>query len=197
MRDFKLNFRRHFFSGLLVVVPVAITFWILQAIFLSLDNILRPILEPRIGYWPLGLGIVFVIVFIWLTGLLASNFFISRFLKIGESLVYKIPIAKVVYSAVKQILETFARNEKQSFKRVVLVEYPSAGIWSVGFVNGETQLPGMEEKKLNILIFASLNPSSGYFILVPESKTIPLNISVEDGLKWTVSGGIVKPSRII
>ncbi|MCB0282296.1 MAG: DUF502 domain-containing protein [Calditrichae bacterium] len=197
MKDFKLNFKRHFFSGLLVVVPVAITFWILEAIFLALDNILRPILEPQLGYWPLGLGIVFAFAFVWLIGLMASNFFVSRFLKMGESFVYKIPIAKVVYSAVKQILETFARNEKQSFKRVVLVEYPSPGIWSVGFVNGETSIPGHDEKKLNILIFASLNPSSGYFILVPESKTIPLNISVEDGLKWTVSGGIVKPGKIL
>ena len=197
MKDFKLNFKRHFFSGLLVVVPVAITFWILEAIFLALDNILRPILEPQLGYWPLGLGIVFAFAFVWLIGLMASNFFVSRFLKMGESFVYKIPIAKVVYSAVKQILETFARNEKQSFKRVVLVEYPSPGIWSVGFVNGEASIPGHDEKKLNILIFASLNPSSGYFILVPESKTIPLNISVEDGLKWTVSGGIVKPGKIL
>lgn len=196
MDSLKLKFRRYFFSGLLVVVPIAITFWTLRAVFLWLDDILRPSLEPTLGYWPLGLGIIILLIFIWVVGLLANNFLIGRFFKIGESILYKIPIAKVVYTAVKQILNTFAQNEKQSFKRVVLVEYPGPGIWSVGFVNGETIFPNTTEKKLNILIFASLNPASGFFILVPESKTVPLDISVEEGLKWTVSGGIVKPDQL-
>jgi len=196
MGEIKIKIRRYFFSGIMVVVPLAITFWVLASIFSWLDNLFRPILEPQLGYWPLGLGILFAFIFVWLVGLVTSNFVFRRAMHYGETLLYKIPIAKVVYSAVKQILQTFAQNEKQSFKRVVLVEYPGPGILSVGFVNGETLIPGDPEPKLNILVFASLNPASGFFILVPESKTIPLNISVEDGIKWTVSGGIVQPQKI-
>ncbi len=187
------HFKRYFLSGLLVIVPLVITFIVLESIFLWLDNLSRPILEPYLGFWFLGFGIALTLIFVWIVGILANLLIVKKALAIGEKILYRIPVAKVIYSVVKQLLETFAHSEKQSFKRVVLVEYPEKDIWSVGFVNGELFIPGDDEKKLNILVFAALNPTSGFFILVPEHKTKPINITVEEGLKWVVSGGIVKP----
>ena len=86
--------------------------------------------------------------------------------------------------------------EKQYFQKVLAVEYPGKDIWSIGFVNGDILLPGEMEKKINILILTSINPASGFFIMVPESKTIPLDISVEEGMKWVISGGIIKPEGL-
>ncbi|MGD9899213.1 MAG: DUF502 domain-containing protein [Calditrichaceae bacterium] len=182
-------------SGVLIVVPLVITFIVIKAIFISLDNLIRPVLEPFLGFWPIGIGLVITIILIWFIGLLTSNILIGRLLIWGEKLMYKIPIAKVVYSASKQLMETFSKKEKQSFQRVVFVEYPGEGIWSVGFVNGEIMFPGESVKKLNVLVLAAINPTSGFFIMVPENKTIPLNISVEEGMKWVVSGGIIKPDK--
>jgi len=193
MRNLFTYLKKYLFAGIIVVVPLAITIIVLNAIFVSLDDFVRPFLEPKLGFWTVGMGLIITIVFILLIGLLTNNIVVKRFVNFGEQILFKIPIAKLIYSAVKQLLETFSANEKQYFQSVVAVEYPGPGIWSIGFVNGEIQLPGEIEKKINLLVLASINPTSGFFIMVPESKTIPLDISVEEGMKWVISGGIIKP----
>jgi len=196
MKTILSNLKSALISGLLVVIPLVITILVLKSIITSVDNIFRPFLEPELGFWPHGLGILITFLIILLAGLLVSNIIIKRVVQFGENLLYKIPIAKVIYSAVKQLLETVSKTEKQSFQRVVLVEYPSSDIWSVGFVNGEMYFKNEAEKKLKILVLASINPTSGFFIIVPESKTIPINISVEDGMKWVITGGLIKPDGL-
>ncbi len=196
MRKFISKLKGYLLSGILVVVPLVITFFVLKSILISLDNIIRPYLEPQLGFWPIGMGILITLVVISLIGLLTKNIVIRKFLILGEQVLYKIPVAKIIYSAVKQILETFSKSEKQSFQRVVLVEYPCANIWSIGFVNGEIYLPGDTVKKLNILVLAAINPTSGFFIMAPENKTIALDISVEEAMKWVISGGILKPQGL-
>ena len=196
MRKFISKLKGYLISGILVVVPLVITFFVLKSILISLDNIIRPYLEPQLGFWPIGMGILIMLVVISLIGLLTKNIVIRKLLILGEQVLYKIPVAKIIYSAVKQILETFSKSEKQSFQRVVLVEYPCANIWSIGFVNGEIYLPGDTVKKLNILVLAAINPTSGFFIMAPENKTIALDISVEEAMKWVISGGILKPQGL-
>lgn len=197
MRSILTYFKKYLFAGIIVVVPLAITIIVLKSIFVSLDDFVRPFLEPKLGFWTVGMGLIITIVFILIIGLLTNNIIVKRLVNFGEKILFKIPIAKLIYSAVKQLLETFSANEKQYFQSVVAVEYPGPGIWSIGFVNGEILLPGEIEKKINLLIMASINPTSGFFIMVPESKTIPLNISVEEGMKWVISGGIIKPKSFI
>lgn len=192
----RIKFRNHFFAGLLVLVPLVITILVLRSVFLYLDNFLRPLLEPRLGFWPTGLGLIIMVLLIWLVGLLAGNMLISRAIHLGEKIMFRIPVAKLIYSAIKQLMETLSPEKKQSFQRVVLVEYPGKDLWSVGFVNGEIKLPGEAVKRLNVLIVAAINPASGFLVIVPEDKTIPLSISVEEGLKWVVSGGIIKPELL-
>ncbi len=196
MREFISKLKGYLISGILVIVPLVITFFVLKSILISLDNIIRPYLEPQLGFWPIGMGVLIMLVVISLIGLLTKNIVIRKFLILGEQVLYKIPVAKIIYSAVKQILETFSKSEKQSFQRVVLVEYPCSNIWSIGFVNGETCLPGDTVKKLNILVLAAINPTSGFFIMAPENKTIALDISVEEAMKWVISGGILKPQKL-
>ncbi|MEJ2542604.1 MAG: DUF502 domain-containing protein [Calditrichaceae bacterium] len=193
MKKLLSHFKNYILAGIVVVVPLAITIIVLKNLFIYLDEIARPYLEPWLGFWPIGMGLLITIVLIFFIGLLTNNIVVKRLVGFGENILLKIPIAKLIYSAVKQLLETFSASDKQYFQRVVAVEYPSKDIWSIGFVNGESFLPGQVEKKINILILTSINPASGFFIMVPKNKTIPLNISVEEGMKWVISGGIIKP----
>ena len=196
MKNLATHLKNYLFAGIVVVVPLAITILVLKSIFISLDEFVRPFFEPYIGFWTVGMGLVVTFVFILIIGVLTSNIIVKRAVNFSEKILFKIPVAKLIYSAVKQLLETFSASEKQYFQSVVAVEYPGSGIWSVGFVNGDVKLPGDQERKLNVLVLASINPTSGFFIMVPESKTIPLNIKVEDGMKWVISGGIIKPRNL-
>ncbi len=191
----KKKLKRYFFSGIFIVVPVIITFWVLKALFIFFDGLIKPYLEPQIGFWVSGLGIIITIILILLVGVAARNIMFRNTLILGEKILYKLPIVKVVYSSVKQIMQTFSGGE-HPFQRVVLLEYPKEGVWSVGFVNGETFIPGDSVKKLNVLVLAAINPTSGFFVMIEEDKTIPLDIKVEDGIKWVVSGGIVTPETV-
>ena len=193
MKKLLSHLKKYLLAGVVVVVPLAITIIVLKNLFLYLDEFARPYLEPWLGFWPVGMGLLITIAIILLIGLLTNNIVVKRLVGFGEMILLKIPVAKLIYSAVKQLLETFSASDKQYFQRVVAVEYPSKDIWSIGFVNGETILPGDIEKKINILILTSINPASGFFIMVPEQKTILLDISVEEGMKWVISGGIIKP----
>ena len=197
--SFKRHFRKSIFSGLLIIVPLVITVLVIKAIFNFLDNLLLPYLQPYVGQWiriP-GVGIIITFVGIYFIGLMLSNFIGKKFVQKGELFLLKIPIAKSIYGSVKQIIETFSfKEEDQSGKKVVMVEYPKENVWSVGLVNGEIMHPTSKEKMYSILILASINPTSGFFIMVPQHKAIDLNLTVEEAMKWIVSGGIVTPDQL-
>jgi uncharacterized membrane protein len=191
----KKHAKNYFLSGILVIIPVVITILVIRAIFTFFDELLLPFLMPQLGYWVPGIGIIITIIGIYLIGILVTNFVGKKFISIGERIVLKIPIAKSIYGSVKQILETFSFKSEDSGKKVVMVEYPKKNIWSIGLVNGEISHPDTKEKLYNILIIAAINPTSGFFILVPKTKVVHLNISVEEAMKWIVSGGIVTPEQ--
>ena len=193
----KRHFRKSIFSGLIIIVPLVITVLVIRAIFNFLDSLLLPYLQPQLGYWVPGIGIIITFAAIYFIGLMVSNFIGRKFVQKGELFLLKIPIAKSIYGSVKQIIETFSfKEEDQSGKKVVMVEYPKENVWSIGLVNGEINHPRSDEKMYNILILASINPTSGFFILVPQHKAIELNITVEEAMKWIVSGGIVTPEKL-
>jgi uncharacterized membrane protein len=158
-----------------------------------LDSLLLPFLQPKLGYWVPGIGILITLFGIYLIGILVTNFIGRKFVNLGEKFLMHIPIAKSIYGSVKQIIETYSFKDEQSRKKVVMVEYPKKNVWSIGLVNGEILHPSRGEKLYNILIIASINPTSGFFILVPQANVIQLNITVEEAMKWIVSGGIVTP----
>jgi len=195
LQSMKKSMKNYFLSGILVVVPIVITILVLRAIFNFLDELLLPYLMPQFGYWIPGIGILIIVLGIYLVGVLVTNFIGRKFIYLGEKIVLNIPIAKSIYSSVKQIMETFSFQGDQSGKKVVMVEYPKNHVWSIGLVNGEIAHPQSGEKLYNILIVAAINPASGFLILVPQREVVHLNITVEDAMKWIVSGGIVTPGQ--
>jgi uncharacterized membrane protein len=197
-QNLKKKIKNYFLSGLLVVVPLGITFIVIRALFLFLDNLLLPYLVPYVGEWlriP-GLGILITIMTILLFGIIGTNFIGRRFVSLGERMLLRIPIAKSVYGSVKQIVETFSFNQETGNQKVVMVEYPRKGVWSIGLINGKSHHPETREPLYNLLIVAAINPASGFFILVPQSEVVHLNISIEEAMRWIVSGGIVSPKNL-
>ncbi len=198
----KGHFRGYFMSGLLVLVPLLVTIWVLRLIIGAMDHVLLPIVLrpffpgvelPKHYY---GLGAVFTVATVILVGALARSFLMGRLVAFGERLIGRIPFVGVVYSAVKQLTETVVRKEHKDFRRVALVPFPHEGVYSIGFVTGvavgEVQRR-TQERVINVFIPTTPNPTTGFYIMVPEEKTPFLQVTVEDAFKLVMSGGIVSP----
>ena len=196
-QKFKKRSKNYFLSGILLIVPIVITIIVLKSIFTFLDELLLPYLRPQLGYWVPGIGIIITIAGVYFVGILVTNFIGKKFVGLGEKLLLNIPIAKSIYGSVKQILETFSFKSEESGKKVVMVEYPREGIFTIGLINGEIIQPENNQPLYCILILAAINPTSGFFILVPKTQVTHLNITVEEAMKWIVSGGIVTPQQFL
>jgi len=189
-------------AGLLVVIPLATTIWLsslvskfVLTLVTSVPKQLNPLLQDLIN---LSLGLTVPLLAILLIGLMARNFVGRWLLEFGEGTLSKIPIAGAVYKTLKQLLETFLSNKSNRFRRVILVEYPREGLYSVGFVTGDvgpSLQSELEEKLLSVFIPTAPNPTTGWYTLVPESSVKDLNISVEDAFRTIISAGIVNPDE--
>jgi uncharacterized membrane protein len=195
----KVQTRRHFLTGLLVIVPLGLTFFVVSWIVGFMDQILvyiPPKFHPD-TYLPFtipGLGVIFTLVIIQFVGLLSANLFGRKVVKTYEQVLDRIPFVRGVYLAVKQLLEQILSQDSDRFRRAVLVEYPRKGIYSIGFVTGVGAGQLQEktaEKVLNIFIPTTPNPTSGYYLLVPEKDAVPLTLTVEQAFKIIVSAGMV------
>ncbi len=197
-------FRGYFITGLLVVVPLYFSIYVLSIIVGFMDGILN--LLPQIAhpdtYLPFhipGLGIIFTIVSIFLIGVLATNFLGKSALSFSEKIVSKVPVVRMVYNATKQFMETFFTQGGQGFRKVVLIEFPRKGIYSMGFltskVNGEIKQKTTSEPSVCVFVPTTPNPTSGYFAVVPEKDVIALDMKVEDAFKVIMTGGMVIPNN--
>ena len=195
-------------AGLLVVIPLATTIWLSSLVskfVLTLVTSVPKQLNPFITLNPflqdlinLTLGLTVPLLAILLIGLMARNFVGRWLLEFGEGTLTKIPVAGGVYKTLKQLLETFLSNKSNRFRRVVLVEYPREGLFSVGFVTGDvgpSLQPELDEKLLSVFIPTAPNPTTGWYTLVPEASVKDLNISVEDAFRTIISAGIVNPDE--
>lgn len=193
--------RAYLFTGILVTAPVAITLYLAMKFVLWIDLLVNRLLPPQykldnMPYTIPGLGLVVAVVALIIIGMFAAGFLGRFFLKLGEWIVYKVPLVSSVYSVLKQVFETFFSSKTQAFSKVVMLEYPRKGIWILGFVS--TELKGeikqhCPEKMLNVFIPTTPNPTSGFLIFVPKEDCIELDMSVEEGLKFVISGGLVEP----
>jgi uncharacterized membrane protein len=187
--------RNYLIAGFLVVTPVGVTVLVLLAVFRFLDSLLGPVFR-YFGIAVPGLGLVSGIVLILFAGFMASNVLGRRVVNAFDYLMLKVPFARTIYAATKQFSDTVFRQNRAAFQEAVLVEWPRAGLYSVGFVTGETRGEAQAktaERVLNVFIVTTPNPTTGFLCLVPESQVIPLEMSVEDALKLVVSAGIVAP----
>ncbi len=194
--------KAYFFTGILVTAPVSMTFYLAYKLISWIDvsvNKLIPMEFRPDSYLPYsipGLGVVLLVLAMILVGMFAAGFLGKFFLSLGEWLVYKMPFVSSVYSLLKQVFQTFLSNKNNAFSQVVLLEYPRKGIWILGFVSSETQgeiRDKLGREMLNVFIPTTPNPTSGFLIFVPKEDTINIDMTVEDGIKFVISGGLVTP----
>ena len=204
IRILRAGIKKFFLTGLLVVVPIYLTYYILNVLVGFADHLLSflPHKFHPDTYLPFhipGLGIIITFIFILLVGVLTANFFGKKMVLLWEGILSKIPLIRTIYTASKQLIEAFFVTNHAGFRRVVLVEYPRKGLYVIGFVTGvakgEVQKK-TDEKMINIFLPTTPNPTSGFYILVPEKDTTPLEISVEDAFKLIISGGMVSPEEV-
>ena len=195
-------------AGLLVVIPLATTIWlstIVSKFVLAFVTSIPKQFNPFINLNPLlqdlinlALGLTVPLMGILLIGLMARNIVGRWLLEFGEGTLQRIPLAGSVYKTLKQLLETFLRDNSRRFRRVVLVEYPREGLYSVGFVTGQVG-PSLQsdlgQNLLSVFIPTAPNPTTGWYTLVPEASVRELDISVEDAFRTIISAGIVNPDE--
>ena len=198
----KVRLRRALVAGLVILVPVTLTIFILYRIFRFMDSIFAPVIDRTLGiYLPgahiPGLGVLLTIIVVLLLGWLSTNVVGRSLIQATERLICRIPVAKSIYSATKGFLETLSFKQTEAFKRVVLIEYPKENIFALAFVTGWASWPSIHKKLTDtVLVFVPTtpNPTSGFLLLVPRQEAIDLPISVEEGVRLVISGGILLPN---
>ncbi|QGT77533.1 DUF502 domain-containing protein [Guyparkeria halophila] len=198
-----VTLRRWLIAGILVWAPLAVTFWVVNALISFMDKSIvllpaayRP--EALLGFELPGMGAFFAVVIVLLTGALVANILGRSLIHAWERLLNRIPLVRSIYSAVKQVVETFVSQDSRSFREVVLVEYPRRNAWSIAFVSGEPigeVQDRTEEHLVTLFVPTAPNPTSGFVIMVPRSELIELNMTVEEGFRMVVSLGVVVPPR--
>ncbi|MEW6623562.1 MAG: DUF502 domain-containing protein [Bacillota bacterium] len=190
------NLKRYLIAGILALLPAVASIYVLIAVVQFLDGIFADLLVLLLGRRIPGLGMVVTLLVILLTGFLATNFIGRTLLSISDSIMSRIPIASNIYKAVKQIVDAFYTGDKKSFQQVVLLEYPRKGVYALAFLTGYSRGEVQEkthEDLVNIFLPTTPNPTSGFLLLVPKKDITLLEMSVEDGLKMIISGGVVVP----
>lgn len=185
-----------FLAGIAVVLPIWITYLIVVEFLLSgVDGLLAPVFAAIFGVRIWGLGLLATLLLVLMVGALTRNMVGRRLVGLGERVLLKIPLVKNVYAGSKQFLDAFTVPGKSAFRQVVLVQYPREGVYAIGFVASAAgpSWNGDGEPTVNVFMPTAPNPTSGYVILVAQRELVPLPITVEEGLKLVVSGGIIVP----
>lgn len=198
MQGFWQKTGSYFLRGLITLLPLLVTLWLITIVFQFADGILGWIFAALFGHPIPGLGIIVLIAIIFLTGFLATHVFGSKLIKLGEELLYRIPIVKGVYSSAKQINDVlFVHKTNEEYRKACLVEYPRKGLWSVGFVTSDAAAEieaKAKEKMINVFIANTPTPATGFLIMVPAREVILLQMKIEDAFKYVISGGVLKPT---
>jgi uncharacterized membrane protein len=195
--------RRYFVAGLLVWIPLGITLWVLTLLVDMMDQSLlllpeRYRSEALFGFHVPGLGIFLTLAIVLGTGALAANLFGRKLLSLGHALLSRIPIVRSIYGGVKQISDTLFSPEGKAFRRAVLVRYPHAGAWTVALVTGTPEHEVSEllgQDQISVFVPTTPNITAGFFLIVPRAETFPLEMSVDDALKYIISMGVAEPAR--
>ena len=203
-------FQKYIITGIMSIIPITLTYWIIKSLFLFFSGpggwIVGFILPESLNsvYTIIGieiasplqkiLGFILTIIFLYVLGLIISNVLGKKIYKFLESILNKIPVVNRIYKSIKQITGALSGTNSKAFQKVVLVEYPRKGLWTISMVIGET----IDNNELfyNIFVPTTPNPTSGYLLFVKASDTKEINISVEEGLKIIVSGGMIGPEKL-
>lgn len=196
--------RNYLLAGILVTAPISITFWLAWKVITFVDNRVTPLLpvEWHPGtYLPFsipGLGLIVAVLFFTILGFFATGYAGRAVTRLADRLMARVPVARSVYSWTKQVFETVLSEKAGAFDEVVLVEYPCRGVWAIGFITGQTEGEVQDltqETVYNVFIPATPNPTTGFLLFIPERDVHPLDLTVEEGIKLVISGGIVTPAK--
>ena len=196
-------FKANLIAGLLFLIPLVATFVALRVLVRWVDSslLLLPAQYRPEAFLPFklpGLGFILLFAVVLVTGLLVRNFLGRKLVKLWDALLSKIPLVSTLYGAVKQLVETIFGSSTKDFQRVVLIEYPRRGVYTLAFVTGiavgEIQRKTANQV-VNVFVPTTPNPTSGFYLMVPEEDLTPLEMSVEDAFKVLISGGIVNPEN--
>ena len=193
--------KKYFITGLLALVPLIITIWVLITLIHTLDlslALLPEAWQPKklFGFNVLGLGALLTLVIIFVTGVVATNIFGQQIIMWWESLLSRVPFVKSIYSSVKQVSDTLFSDSGNAFRKSVLVQYPRVGSWTIAFVTG---VPGgdvvnhLTGDYISVYVPTTPNPTSGFFLMMPKADVIELDMSVDEALKYIISMGTVVP----
>lgn len=193
--------KKYFITGLLVLVPLFITAWVLVSLIGMMDQslLLLPYeWRPRtlFGFDIPGIGALLTLIIILVTGLIATNIFGQRIIAWWESLFTRVPVVKSIYSSVKQVSDTILSDSSNAFRQAVLVQFPHAESWTVAFITGdpsETVSDHLDGEYVSVYVPTTPNPTSGYFVMLPKSQVRYLDMSVDAALKYIISMGTVAP----
>ncbi len=191
--------RNYFFAGILITAPIAITLYVTWSLVDYIDaavtGLLPDAINPRTYFDVPGVGIVILVLFLTLVGFLAANYLGRMAVRIGEGILNRTPVIRSFYAAVKQIFETVLSKQTQSFREVVMIEYPRKDMWALGFVIGRapTELQSKVAEEIYSVFVPTMSFTSGYLVFVPRKDMTKVEMSIEEALKMIVSGGIVVP----
>lgn len=181
---------RRILTGLLVVIPLYFTYVAVRFIFLMIDGFSQPIVRRAIGTPMPGLGFVLTLALLYLLGLVAANVIGKSLLGWIEGLLFKLPIIKSIYGAVKQVVQTISIPDRENIRRVITFEYPRKGLRTIGFVtHSSTDQAG--RKLVHVFVPTTPNPTSGFLIFVPEEDVEDADLTIDEAFKMVVSGGIL------
>ncbi len=195
------KFRKWLFAGLLVLVPLIITLWVIEWVVVTLDQTLQ--ILPRawhpdvlFGQHIPGLGVIFALLVLLLIGALASNFIGKRLVSWWHALLHRIPVVRSIYSGVKQVSDTLFSDKSNAFRQALLLQWPREGMWTIAFLTGS---PGEDVAKhlagdyLSVYVPTTPNPTGGYFVMVKRSDCFVLDMSVDEALTYVISMGVIVP----
>lgn len=193
--------KRWFLTGIVLLAPISVTVYLFAAVVRSMDGMIHLIPPPwqpeaLFGFHVPGLGFVLTLLIILLTGMIGASYIGRQMVRMGEAIVTRIPLVRAVYGALKSTMETMVQDNKNAFRQVVLIEYPRRGLHALAFVTGVND--GEIQRRLagnvvSVFVPTTPNPTSGFLLYVPEDDIIPLDMSVEDGMKCVISAGVVNP----
>jgi len=197
--------KKNMIAGLLVTVPVAFTYIILEFVITRVDGLMVPIVSKIIGekgmeifkaYSVPGMGFLLLVLFIFFIGLIATNFFGKKMFKVGELVLHKIPLVRVIYTTIKKVVDMISQSQTPTFEKMVLVTYPRSPLKTIGIVACDTRgtvLKMIGKRSVNVFVPTSPNPTTGFIIHVPVEDVNFLKMTVEEGLKMIISFGVVAP----
>ena len=192
------SFKKYFITGLLIWVPLVITIWVLGLVINTLESVVPVFLSPQalFGFDIPGFRVLVVLAVLLGTGVFAANFFGRNILRWSEKLLGRIPLVRSIYHSVKQVSDTLLAPNGQAFRQAVLVQYPRQGCWTIALLTGSPSgevAEHLQTEHVSVYVPTTPNPTSGFFLMMPRSEVIPLNMSVDAALKYIVSMGVVAP----